>query len=316
MNKTTRTILIIGILGLLTAGLIYQETKVTKQEGAVNTYRDSLEQEQNFSGTLKKRVKTLEKRNAELELENGRLVAQNRRLRDSVKVLNRRVRVLSKQLKEQMAVVSYNDSRMTDLRKESDKLVDKVYNLSQQKGADKKLIKQLDEKRANLDRQVGQFFMKNDSLERKVLENSKKLASLNEAYGEKEKTLQIVENVKVSFDGIQAKKDNEKRARRLRHWKFTVINLSLNAPSIESLRGEQFIVKIIDKDKGKVLPPREVSGKNDTQGETFIFNGNPVPPIRYSNYQKKESKNYMIQVFYVKNGKEFPLNLGAQDIRF
>ncbi len=316
MNKTTRTIIVVAILSLLTVSLIYQEYKVSTQEQETYDYRDSLREEQDFSNTLQKRVNKLTERNAELELENGKLIRQNRVLRDSVKSLNQRVRVLSKQLQDQMAVVAANEARMLQLRGASDELVNKVASMQQDKGADRKLIKELDDKRAELDKQVGKFFMENDSLERKALENTKKLADLTKDYDEKEQILQIVENVKVDFDAIEAKKDNNKKAKRLRHWKYTLINIKLNAPSIEALRGEQFIVKIIDKDKGKVVPPREVSGKNDTQGETFIFNGNPVPPIRYSNYQEKESKNYMVQVFYVKNGKEFPLNLGAKDIDF
>jgi len=279
-------------------------------------YRDSLEQEQSFSKILKKQVKKLKTRTTELELENDRLYRHNKKLATEVKGLKKEVKALSKKLGEQMVLVEYNDAQMKNLRKQSDELLNRVASMRQEKGADKELIKELDNERSNLDKKVGDFFMKNDSIERKVLEINKKLVSINKDRDEKEKTLQIVEMVNVAFDGIELKRDNNKRARRLRHWKSTLIKLSLNAPNIESLRGEKFIVKLIDKDSGKVLPPREVSGKNDTQGEIFVFNGNPVPPIRYSNYQKKEGKNYMIQVFYVNNGKEFPLNLGAKDIKF
>ncbi len=316
MNKRTQIALIVVILALLVLSLLIKEKNFGDQELQTYTYRDSLDREQKKTAKLGRRVDKLEERNTELQTENDQLTKKNRILKDSVKALNKKVRVLNKKLQKQTTQIAANEAKLNALRGKSDKLVDRVADLRKQKGSDKKLIQILDDQRAELDKEVGRVFMKNDSLERKALEGTKELASLTKTFDDKEKTLQIVENARVTFDNVIPRKSNNKAAKRLKDWKYTLINLQLAAPSLEMLRGETFIVKIIDKNSGKILSPREASGKNDTLGEKFIFNGNPVPPIKYINYEKKTGKNYMVQVFYIKDRKEYPLSFGSKDVSF
>lgn len=314
MNKTLRTTIIVSVIALMIVGLWYSESQRTKYEDNFGEIEKDLDKEKDNSNRLQKRVTQLTQRTAELQIENDLLVRKNRVLGDSLIALNARVRLLNRKLQLQSEMLTQKNVELEKLRNESSGLVDKVANLRQGKNADESLIRQLDEKRANLDKKVGQLFLEKDSLERKTLEGTAQLATLNKQFNEKERTLQVVENVKISFDGIEARRNNNKKARRISSWDYTLINIQMNAPDMTLIQGQEFLVKIIDKDNGKTLAPREASGSNDTEGEKFIFNGNPVPPIKYSNYQKKAGKNYMIQIFFLKDGKEYPLVFGAMDI--
>jgi peptidoglycan hydrolase CwlO-like protein len=314
MNKTLRTTIIVSVIALMIVGLWYSEKDRTKQKDNFGKIEKALDSQKDDNARLRKRVKQLTQRTAELQIQNDLLVRKNKVLGDSLIALNGRVRVLNKKLQKQSETLTKKNAELQKLRNESSGLVDKVANLRQGKNADESLIRQLDEKRANLDKKVGRLFLQKDSLERKTLEGTAQLATLNKQFNEKERILQVVENVKITFDGIEPRKSNNKKARRLRSWDYTLINIQMNAPDMTLIQGQEFIVKIIDKDNGSILAPREASGSNDTKGEKFIFNGNPVPPIKYSNYQKKTGKNYMIQIFFLKDGKEYPLVFGAMDI--
>ena len=315
MNKTLRATLLIGVLGLMIVGLIYRETQLKGYKTEISEYEKALENEKTFSAVLNRRVDKLNERVNELELVNNKLLQQNKVLGDSVLILNTKVRALSKRIKIQSDVLKKSSAQLARLRGESDQLVSRVSELKQTTGADQKLIQELDSKRVELDKRIGVVFMEKDSIERKQVEDAASIANLTEQFNEQERILQIVENVQVAFDEVYTRRGNNKRARRIKQWDYTLINLQMNVPNVELIRGEQFIVKIIDKDNNKVLPPRESSGNKDTEGESFIFNGNPIPPIRYSNYQDKEGKNYMLQIFYVKDGKEYPLSFGVKDIK-
>ena len=314
MNKTLRTIIIVSVIALMIVGLWYLEKEVTKEKDNVEKYEKALDTEKTDNTRLRKRVKQLTQRTAELQVENDLLVRKNRVLGDSLIALNGRVRSLNRKLQKQSESLTKKNSELQKLRNESSGLVNKVASLREEKDVDESLIRQLDQKRANLDKKVGQLFLEKDSLERKTLEGTAELATLNKQFNEKERTLQVVENVRITFDEVEARKKNNKKTRRIRSWDYTLINIQMNAPDMELIQGQEFIVKIIDKDNGTVLAPRESSGSNDTKGEKFIFNGNPVPPIKYSNYQKKTGKNYMLQIFFLKEGKEYPLVFGAMDI--
>ena len=158
--------------------------------------------------------------------------------------------------------------------------------------------------------------MKNDSLERKALASTQQLAQLTKNFDDQEEILQIIENVRVNFKTVQPLQQNKKKTKRLRKWRYTQIDFELNAPEASLIQGKVFLVKIINKQTGETLSPREGSGGNDTKGMPFTFQGNPVPTIEYPNYQNKTSKDYLVQIYFMNDGKEFPLTFGGQNIEF
>ena len=317
MSKTIRTALIIGVVLMMIAGIIYLESQAKTHASTAEEYKSSLQIEEADNSRLKNKVTVLKGRNEELLLENGRLTRQNAMLRDSVKSLNLKVKKLNKTIQEQASLIAVNEARMKKLQKESKDLVERVSMMKDDRNADKQIIVDLDKKRQALDKEIGDLFVENEKLETQALDGTKELAKLTKQSDDKERILDIVESVKVNFKNIYPRRDESRRARNIKQWKLTLVDMELMTDDVNLITGETFIVKILDKESGKVMPPREASGgSNDTQGETFVFKGNPVPNISYSNYQEKTGKNYLLQVFYVKDGKNYPLKNGSKDISF
>lgn len=302
---------------MMIAGIIYLESQAKNHAETAEGYKSSLAIEEADNARLKNKVKVLKGRNEELILENGRLTRQNSMLRDSVKSLNTKVKQLNKKIQEQASIIAVNEAKMKKLQEQSNDLVERVAMLRDDRNADKQIIVDLDKKRQALDKEIGELFVENEKLETQALDGTKELAKLTKQYDDKERILEIVESVKVNFKSIYPKRDESRRAKNVKQWKLTLIEMELMTEDLGLINEETFIVKILDKDSGKIMPPREASGSsNDTQGETFVFKGNPVPNISYSNYQEKTGKNYILQVFYVKDGKNYPLKNGSEDISF
>jgi hypothetical protein len=317
MSKTIRTALIIGVVLMMVAGIVYLESEVKGHASTAEGYKSSLEIEEADNSRLKNKVKVLKGRNEELLLDNGRLTRKNAMLRDSVKSLNVKVRKLNKTIQEQASLMAVNESRMKELQAKSQELVERISMMKDDRNADKEIIVDLDKKRQALDKEIGELFVENEKLEVEALDGTKELAKATKEADDKERILEIVEAVKVNFKSIYPRRDESRRARNVKQWKLTVINMELMIEEADLIIGETFIAKIIDKDSGKIMAPRESNGgANDTQGETFVFKGNPVPSINYSNYQEKAGKNYILQIFYVKDDKNYPLKNGSKDISF
>ena len=317
MSKTVRTALIIGVVLMMVAGIIYLESEAKNQASTAEGYKSSLEIEEADNSRLKNKVKVLKGRNEELLLENGRLSRQNSTLLDSVKSLKGRVRKLNKTIQAQASLMVVNEAKMEKLQQESKELVERVSMMKGDRNADKGIIVDLDKKRQALDKEIGELFVENEKLEVEALDGTKELAKVRKEADDKERILEIVEAVKVDFKNIYPRRDETRRARNVKQWRLTLVDMELMTEDANLITGETFIVKILDKDTGKIMPPRESSGgANDTQGEIFVFKGNPVPNISYSNYQEKTGENYLLQVFYVKDGKSYPLKNGSKDISF
>lgn len=314
MNKAIRRLIIALVVLLLVAGLLYQETKVKRVSQNISTYEEALDKEKDYAASLERRIQTLNKRIEELNTSNKQLTAQNRMLTDSLLILNRQVRQLNNLLQQQNERLQAQNDELNLLRQASGQLVDRVAQLRLQADSNQDSIRILDAQRAALDRRIGQVFTLKDSLERETLKGTAALAQVNAQFQQKEQVLSIIENVKINFQEVSPLKANNRPARRARNWHHTLINLSLDAPDLEALRGASFLVQIIDTQTGEVVRPRERSLGQDNMGETFIFNGNPVPPIKYINYEEKNGNQYTLQVHYLHQGQAHPLLQGRTPI--
>lgn len=314
MNKAIRRLLIALVVLLLVAGILYQETKVKRVALDIGAYEEALDQEKDYSASLERRVNTLNKRIEELTRSNKQLSTQNRLLTDSLLQLNRQVRELNNLLQQQSEQLQAQNEELATLRQASGQLVDRVAQLRLKGSSQQDSIRILDAQRAALDRRIGEVFTVKDSLERAALQGAATLATVNAQFQQKEQVLDIIENLKINFQDIAPRKANNRPARRVRNWHHTLINISLEAPDLEVLRGQNFLVQIIDTQTGEVIRPRERSLGNDNMGETFTFNGNPVPPIKYINYEDKSGDQYALQVHYLHNGQAHALLHGRTPI--
>jgi uncharacterized protein YoxC len=130
----------------------------------------------------------------------------------------------------------------------------------------------------------------------------------------------IIYDTKVSFQKVSVR--NREQGSDLKQakndWKYVIASLYLENQNINNLMGEEFLIQIIDKDSGLLIPfnennpgfPESTLGQ---EGYKVRFEGNPLQ-VKYFNSQKKDGENYEIKVFYQRNGLIFPLVNGSHSI--
>lgn len=311
MNNAKRIAALIGIIILLLGVWAWGEWQVDKVEKEMSAAL--VDAEYNAEVQSKKANAGAKKIDA--------LKKENKIIRDSITLLKREVLRLNRTLGVQGKRILENERKLEKLMMREDSLV-KVIARIRDSGqvADNTIkgqINELEEDRLAAGRQMAELYEENQYLKDSVVDVAVNRERLKEKLTVQEMIYKIANDTKVNFKTIEPKKDNDKKARSPRRWKYTLINLELSNKEMALLQDEIFVVEVWDLDKNLPLSPRESNAGTDTKGVTFSFTGNPVKTIRYPNYQDKESKNYAIKVLYNKNGKQYPLrNGGLQRIDF
>lgn len=301
MTNSLKLILPIAVIALLIGGVVFQENKLSSKQQSVAILQDSIE-------LIKLDAVAIQTDKDRLAKENTRLLRDNKSLVDSVQSLNKRILRLNLVIRNQGKTILANREEIAQLQAESEALRNRIAAMRLDDNADKGVIAKLEDDRFKLDQELGELFMKNDTLENKVVESTIQKESTTQDLEQQKNIINILQNTKVKFGGTYTKKSNKNRAKSPKYWKYTLINLTLEHPDKDLLLNEKFMVQIIDTDSEKVLPPREATaGNTDTQGMSFNFTGEAIPTIKYSNYQKKTGKNYALKVVFLKNNKKYPI---------
>lgn len=322
MAKSIKMLLFLGVVLLLIAAFVYQERKAGKlkyKAEMAESYKDSTAMLHGKVASYVAKNKQLQQENNLLSNTNIKLDAKNAALRDSIKQLNVQIYELNSKLKEQSSEIIDNREIVQALLTRSDSLKAVIAQMRASADANQSRIKQLDDERFELDQKIGNLFIINDSLEGKnlkLIEEVVKTEKVKEQVLDKEVTLEIINNTQINFKKLEAQSIKNKKTSRIKKWNHTIIDFGMTHPQMEMIQNESFIIKIINKDTGEYLSPREKTSSNDAQGIPFMFKENPMKPIKFLNYQGKEGKNYAVQIFYVKNGNEYPLRNGNTDIEF
>ena len=301
MANSLKLILPIAVIALLIGGVIFQEHKISEKNEE--------------TAELSETNTALTAQNNILKEDNMKLTAENVEYINKIDSLEQKVKELNRIIRRQGGTILSNRKRIAELQEESEALRNTLMAMRSDKNADKGEIAKLEEDRFKLDQELGNLFIKNETLKDSVLDvtiekedATQQLETVTEDSERQKRILDILQNTTVNFGGTYTKKSNNNRAKSPRTWKYTLINLSLEHPDMSLITNEQFMVQIIDTDKEQVLPPREsTAGNSDTQGVPFDFTGNPIKEIKYSNYQKKTGKNYAVKAFYMKDGKKYPI---------
>lgn len=308
MSNTIKVILVaVGVL--MIAGIVYQEHRVRQQHSAIGNVRDSLQFNKLTENVLRRQLYQTDSTKQVYEV-------RIKQLKDSVYILKKRVANLNLQLQTQGQTILENRKKMDSLRLQSEVLLTEIARMRSEKNADASKIATLEQERFNLDKKVGELFMKNDTLEQKIVDETVEKEELKEnikTLSEKEIIFDIQNKVAVKFATVLPTKDDVKKdAKSAKRWKKTLIKLRLDFEDLDLIMNEFFMVQIVDDDSGKIIPPREANAGDDTQGLLFRFKGNPVPQIIYPNYQKKNGKNYSVRLFYVRNDALYSMNKGGK----
>jgi hypothetical protein len=311
MNNTKRVAALIGIVILLLGVWAWGEWRVRNMEKSMT---EDLETAGYVAQVQTKKATDRAKKIASLEEENNTL-------RDSINLLQKEVFRLNRTLGVQGKRILENERKLEKLMMREDSLVKVIAQIRDNKQLAESTVKGqidvLEENRLEAGREMAQLYEENQYLKDSVVDVAVDRERLKEKLTVQEMIYKITNSTEVKFKAIQPKKDNDKKARSPRRWKYTLIDLELNHKEMALLKDEIFVIEVWDLDKNLPLSPRETNTGTDTKGETFSFTGNPVKTIRYPNYQDKDSKNYAVKILYNKNGKQYPLrNGGIQRIDF
>lgn len=300
MDTKTKIGLLIGIIILLIGVVIWGEKRVSNANENAAVYENALEDEKLTAGSKSRLLKNKED-------EIYRLKEQNKRLRDSIEVLKNEVGALNKALGSQGRAILANNKKMKEMQMREDSLVKVIGRMLGEESANNGKISGLEKERLSINKDMSELYEKTENLRDSVVYSTVQKEALKEKLSLQETIYEITNNTEVTFKGIYPKRDNGNRARNAKRWKTTHIDLELSHPKEGILNDEMFMVVIRDMNKNIAIPPREANVGKDTPGMTFSFTGNPVKTIRYPNYQEKDSDDYTIQVFYIKNGKQYAL---------
>lgn len=301
---------ILGISFLLNiVQLIYSSYKGRE----VNRLESSLVQ-------VSEKADTLSLQNEELSLNVTDLEVTNRHLEDSLSTLNqiiqklrRRVGSYNSRLKDMQEAMAYLKQREADLQQQASLAADiqddpRIQELTDEKAA-------LNQKIRLLENKADSLLTVKEALYDQVTAKEMERQQYMKRDAISQKTLDIIQNTTVEFFEVKPLKKNKKHAKSAKKWYETVINCSLNYDNPSDLNGRAFLLRIVDAATGQVLSPQESSLK-DTPGVSFAFNGNPVPEIEYSNYEKKSGKQYIVQILLMNNGQTYLLNDGSAAVEF
>lgn len=326
-------ILLLLLLGYAIYHIWNQEKNVKKSEKLAAQYKQELEDEQ------------LDKERLTTSL--NEYADQNLILRDSVRILRGQVATLKRQLREKVETISQNEARINSMRSKMSGLENEIATLRNRPTtttADANKLKELENQRFALDKQIGDLFMKNQELEQEnsqlvvqLVEKEKKRDAIqgeldntkNElagATGEGEYQVPGTEGILVNINAIEAEfasvnalTKKGKLARSTRKWQDTEIQFDLIYPNIDDLVNQNFSIQLIDEDTGEALSPRESNkGAFDAKGVEFAFTGNPVK-VKFVNYQDKKNMgtNYTVRLFFIDaTGKEIPLASSVAPVVF
>lgn len=304
MNTKTRFGILIGIIILLIAFIIYGEHRVSKASESAIKYETALA-DKNLETSSKDKM--LRKKDEEISV----LKSQNRRLRDSIEILQKEVGRLNSILGSQGRELLSNKKKMKEMQMREDSLVKEIGRMLATTSSNTNKIENLEDERLVINKDMAELYERNDYLKDSIADATIEKEAAKEKITLQEQIYEITNNTVVRFNAVRPKKDNGNPARNPKRWKSTEIDLELFHPKGDILLDEIFLVTLRDMDKNIPIPPREANIGKDTPGVTFSFTGNPVKTIRYPNYQDKDSDNYALQVFYIKNGKKYALNNGG-----
>jgi len=145
-------IFLLLLLGYTGYHIWNQQKEVEEAEKLVRQYREKI-------ADTKMRKDSLTK-------EQNRFKDHNNILRDSIKILQQQVATLRKQLREKVKTISKNEAHINSMRNKMAVLENEIYNLrNSTTKMNINLLKQLENKRFSLDKQIGELFMKNRELE-------------------------------------------------------------------------------------------------------------------------------------------------------
>lgn len=279
-----------------------------------------IEKQQKYTKVLTEKVVRQDRSIKDLEMIVDRYREENGVLVDSILELNGEIRELNLTIIEQDNIIKSLDRKLNKSLRKFDAL-EKQISLLESKEQDYSIeIARLEADKTqilNVQETTGNELAIAE--ERKARLEKAEVENYNLIQDKKKRLVidEIVNNTIINMlsvrVGSKPKLGNlNKIKKNSSKWMYSSFEFIMTHPSDQKLiENEQFVLKIIDKDTGKILPyleenpsfPESVEGTN---GKNFRFTNNPIE-VLHINTQKKEGKNYEARIYLVKNGEEYLL---------
>lgn len=304
-------VLIIG----MSANAVIQYNTIKKEK----LYSKQLNEENAF---LEESLDTETQENTQLTATNSVLRQKIAELRDSMNMLNKEVITLRKKVRKQDKTIKSIQSKLRKIENNYIALRQQISELSHKEQVDRDLILQLEQEKALLRNQLEGLSIEKEQEVLARQETQAELLDKQVSEARFARITNITNNTKVNFQSIKArKKQFGKPISKINpgsdKWRYTTIEFFLEHEDLKLLLDEKFIVKIVNSDTHEILSriesnPNFPNSQKDSKGSIFKYDGNLVE-ISYFNNQKKEGKNYEVQISYISDtGEEYQLLDGIQ----
>ena len=253
----------------------------------------------------------------EIQLEEATLKIEE--LEAEIKRLNSIITNLDKEIAEYKESLKNLRGRISKLKKKVVDLGKEITSLQQEKNANWLKINELIKQKEAAESEIASLKIKEETIVEVKEEAETEQVIREEKTNELNELRSLLTSTIVNFQKVNLlKKADGKPLKKVKYnnknWKYTHIRFALDNPNEEILKKYQFVVKILDLDKGMILPhnennPEYPDGESSSKGYILDYDGN-LADILYFNNAKKQSQNYEVRVYVRLNGKDLPLTKG------
>ncbi len=301
----SKPILFISV-SLLMAGLTFFSVL---QSSLINEQEQTISEQEKDIKSLGESLNSEIVANEALSLENGKLLTR-------IKNLTNEIDKLQKIIREQKNTIRNFQKKIREIEKKYKELKEKVTWLTKQEAVDKARILDLENQKTELRNEMTNIQRQKEETVNNTIVSEEKVMDKIIKQQKLEKLNIIINNTRVNFNSFSAHR--KKFGRRIaqikagsKSWKHSGILFYLENNQPQLLLDETFGVKLVDTDSKKVIPYNEENPAFPTdnvgeKGIKFKYDGNLVE-LDYYNNEAKEGQNFEIQIFYLKDGKEYQL---------
>ena len=253
---------------------------------------------------------------------NNSLQLELHRLTDSIGSLNHQIANYQHIINKQSKVVHLVQSKIKGLMTEYTAVKDELAKLTNQQVAEQNRLQLVKKEKQELQQQIESLNKVKEEELAKEQHARKEVMARKVREARYMRLSNVIKNTKVHFQKISLR--NKKSTKPLtkigktkNDWRYTLIEFYLENEDMAALLDEQFVVKIVNTDTYEILSliesnPNFPDSDQDSKGVKFKFDGQLVS-LDYYNNQKKQGKNFELQVYYIDDdGKEYLLANGTQ----
>ncbi len=306
------SIIIIGLAAFSTHQnntLDDRDKTIVHQIGEIEYLQNTLEEETNLRISVEELNFAYETKIEQLRDSVAQLESTARRLRRKISKQDKTLKSLSKKLKS--IEQSYNAIKL------------EISELARQDQLDQQRINQLEAEKVEMRQTITTIERTKEKIdiEKQKVEQDLMATQMEEA--RLARVGNIIDNTRVVYQNVSLQKKRfgkkiTKIGKKNSKWAYTLLNFQLIHDNHQLLLDEKFVAKVVNTDTNEILSyvesnPNFPDSDKDSKGVPFTFDGNSIE-IAHFNNQKKNGKNFEVQIFYVDNtGQEHLLRGGIRE---